>query len=50
MKNVREVQRGTRYHQQHGRLVQQSIWLRRLAYAVLFIFVAFVTYQLLLGL
>ncbi|HEX6385259.1 MAG TPA: hypothetical protein VF177_11360 [Anaerolineae bacterium] len=47
--NVRELAAGTRYHQQHGRMVQQSTWLRYLAYIVLFIIVAFITFQLFVG-
>jgi hypothetical protein len=40
---------GTDYHRQHGRLVQQSVWLRRLAYAALFAAVAMLVFQLLSG-
>lgn len=47
-RNIRELQKGTRYHQRHGRAVWQAVWLRRLAYIVLFSLVAFVTFQLLL--
>ncbi len=45
--NVQEIGRGTRYHQQHGRLLVQAAWGRRLAFFFLFTFIAFVTYQLL---
>lgn len=48
--NVRELATGTRHHQQHGRMVQQSMWARTLAYILLFIIVAVVTFQYLMGL
>ena len=47
--NVREMQQGTRYHQKHGRFLQQSIWAKRLAYALLFCMVAFITFQILMS-
>ncbi|MCA9954567.1 MAG: hypothetical protein H6657_28030 [Ardenticatenaceae bacterium] len=47
--NVRELARGTQYHRQHGNLVQQSIWLRRAAYVLIFVVVAVVTYSLVGG-
>ena len=47
--NVHELAAGTRHHHQHGRLVQHSIWTRYLAYILLFIIVAFVTFQYLMG-
>ena len=47
--NVRELSAGTEFHQQHGRAVQQSIWTRYLAYILLFIIVAVITFQLLMG-
>lgn len=43
--NVRELEVGTRYHQENGRLIQQIIWKRRLAYGVLFCVVTFVVFQ-----
>lgn len=46
--NVRQLDRGSRYHQHHGRMVWQSFWARRAAYVVLFFLVAFLVYQLLL--
>lgn len=48
--NVRELTAGQQYHQAHGRSLQQSFWARRLAYLLLFIAVAFVTFQILMGL
>lgn len=48
--NVRALAAGTRHHQQHGRMVQQSLWTRYLAYILLFIIVAVVTFQFLMGL
>lgn len=47
--NVRQIEQGNRFHQQHGRSVAQAIWARRLAYALLFCVVAFVTFQILLN-
>jgi hypothetical protein len=47
--NVRELQKGARHHQQHGRTVWHSLWARRVAYALLFITIAFFAYQLILG-
>lgn len=47
--NVTQLHAGTQHHEQHGRLVQQSIWLRRLAYVVLFCAVAVLVFQLLTG-
>jgi CRISPR/Cas system-associated exonuclease Cas4 (RecB family) len=48
-KNVRELQSGTRYHEKHGRFLQRSIWAKRLAYALLFCMVAFITFQILMN-
>lgn len=45
--NVRQLEAGTRHHQRHGRLVQRAVWSRRLAYALLFCVVTFVTFQIL---
>lgn len=47
--NVARMRAGTEHHQQHGRLVEQSVWLRRLAYAVLFVAVAMLVFQLFSG-
>jgi hypothetical protein len=47
--NVRELSRGNRHHQEHGQLVQQSVWLRRAAYLLIFIVVALVTYSMVGG-
>lgn len=44
-----QMRAGTIYHQQHGRLVEGSIWLRRLAYVALFCAVAVLVFQLLSG-
>jgi hypothetical protein len=48
--NVRQLETGTQYHQQHGRLLEKSVWARRLAYALLFFVVAFITFQILMSL
>lgn len=47
--NVAAMRAGTEHHRQHGRLVEQSVWLRRLAYAVLFVAVAMLVFQLFSG-
>jgi CRISPR/Cas system-associated exonuclease Cas4 (RecB family) len=47
--NIRQMETGQQFHQTHGRSIQQSTWLRRLAYVVLFITVTYVTFQLLMG-
>lgn len=47
--NVRELERGTRHHRRHGRIVAQSIWMRRAAYLLIFVVVALLTYQLMIG-
>ena len=47
--NVRELKRGSQHHQEHGQLVQQSVWLRRAAYLLIFVVVALVTYSLVGG-
>ena len=48
--NVRELQSGTQFHRQHGRLVTQAVWARRFAYTLLFLVVAFITYRIMMGL
>lgn len=47
--NVRQLQRGTEFHRQHGRKVQGAQWSQRLALAILFVTVAFFVYQMLVG-
>jgi len=47
--HVAQMQAGTRYHQQHGRALEMSTWLRRLAYVILFCAVAVLVFQLLSG-
>lgn len=47
--HVAEMQAGTVYHERHGRLVERSVWTRRLAYLVLFCAVAVLVFQLLSG-
>lgn len=47
--NVRELRQGTTHHQQHGRLVQRSIWVRRLAMGLLFVAVAYLAYTAVAG-
>ncbi len=47
--NVRELAQGTQHHWQHGLRVQQSIWLRRVAYLLIFMVVALVTYSFMIG-
>ena len=48
--NMRELDQGTRYHQAHGRSLAGAIWTRRLAYLLLFVLVAYVTFQFLMNL
>jgi len=48
--NVRELDAGRGYHQRHGRSLAGAIWTRRLAYILLFVFVAYVTFQFLMSL
>jgi hypothetical protein len=45
--NVAQMRAGTQHHQRHGRLVERSIWLRRLAYVALFCAVAMLVFELL---
>lgn len=47
--NVTRMRAGTEHHQRHGRLVEQSVWARRLAYLVLFCAVAVLVFELLSG-
>lgn len=47
--NTTQMRAGTQHHVQHGRLVEKSIWLRRLAYVALFCAVAVLVFQLLSG-
>lgn len=48
--NMRELQTGTQFHQQHGRLVTQAVWARRFAYTLFFLVVAFIAYRIMMGL
>jgi hypothetical protein len=45
--NVAQLRAGTRHHERHGRLVQRSVWTRRLAYVALFCAIAVLVFQLL---
>lgn len=47
--NVRALRQGTQHHKAHGQLVQQSIWMRRAAYVLIFLVVALATYQFMSG-
>lgn len=47
--NVPHMTAGTRHHEEHGRLVESSAWLRRLAYVALFCAVAMLVFELLAG-
>lgn len=49
MGNVRELENGRFHHKKHGRTVQKSVWLERAAYALLFITIAAITFQLVGG-
>ena len=46
----RPLQAGDRYHRRHGNQVRQISWMRRLAYVLLFVAVAFIVFQLLMSL
>jgi CRISPR/Cas system-associated exonuclease Cas4 (RecB family) len=45
--NVPEFVAGTKYHETHNRLVERSVWARRLAYVAIFIAVAVLVFQML---
>ncbi|MFQ5400018.1 MAG: hypothetical protein ACE5E7_10505 [Anaerolineae bacterium] len=47
--NVRELEAGQRFHQEHGHLLHRSVWAQYAAYFLLFIVVAIVTFQILSG-
>lgn len=47
--NIRELESGSQYHQKHGKTWLRSVWGQRLAYGLLFVFVAFVTFQFLMS-
>lgn len=47
--NVTQLRAGTRHHEQHGQLVENAVWVRRLAYVALFCAVAVLVFQLLSG-
>ncbi len=47
--HVSQMQAGMEHHQRHGRLVEQSVWARRLAYLVLFFAVAVLAFELFSG-
>jgi hypothetical protein len=48
--NQRQLETGTSYHRQHGRLLQRATWARGLAYTLLFIIVAIITFEILVSL
>lgn len=48
--NVHELEAGSHYHQEHGRLVRRAVWARRLAYTLLFIVVAVIAFRIFMGL
>ena len=48
-RNVRQMQAGTRFHQQHGRQVRRVTWARKLAYLLLFLAIALIFFRLALG-
>lgn len=47
--NVRRMESGSAYHRGHGRRVRGAPWLRRMAYALIFVAVFLVIFQVLLG-
>lgn len=49
-RNVRQLRAGQHHHKQHGKQIRKISWMRKVAYAMLFIVVAIVVFQLLVGL
>lgn len=49
-RNAQQLQMGDRHHNKHGNKVRQVSLMRGLAYALLFCIVAYVVFQLLMGL
>lgn len=47
--NVQQLQAGQNFHAQHGLQVRKVTWMRKLAYAFIFIAVALAVFQLLTG-
>ena len=47
--NIRQLQSGSRYHNKHANRVRQVSFMRSLAYALLFCVVAYVVFQLFIG-
>ncbi len=47
--NVAQMRAGVQHHAQHGHLVENAVWVRRLAYVALFCAVAVLVFQLLSG-
>jgi hypothetical protein len=47
--NVQELARGAHFHQDHGRLVQRAVWVRRLAFGLFFVVVAIFAFLLVSG-
>ncbi|RMG94241.1 MAG: hypothetical protein D6706_14155 [Chloroflexi bacterium] len=48
-RNIQALNRGTQFHQQHGRLYTHALWAKRLAYLVLFIVLTLLAFQLFMG-
>ena len=47
--NIHELNTGSVYHQEHGRLVNRSTWVKRLAYALIFITISFMVFSVLMS-
>jgi hypothetical protein len=47
--NVRELESGTQYHKQHGRLLRRAVVARRLALLLLFVALSIFVYLLVRG-
>ena len=47
--NIQELVAGTEYHEQHGKLVTQGIWSRRLVLLFIFLAVTVLAYWLVLS-
>ncbi len=47
--HVRQLKAGQHHHYQHGNQIRKITWMRKLAYLLIFIVVATVVFQLLIG-
>jgi CRISPR/Cas system-associated exonuclease Cas4 (RecB family) len=47
--SIQRLEKGSRYHRQHGSQVRKGSWMRGLAYVLIFVVVAVLVFQLLIG-